>query len=303
MGRNRRKKESGFFGNNYWQSSAFNQRVFAKNLDWIESLAINRFRWVGLPKSCDPRFLEQTLLRYGMATICHEKNMPDAWLTLQAAQTGRYNMYGVPVEWQAMGYDGVTNFGCTEDNGVIVYDTSSRVPNWNAMEIYARKLTHYERTEDINLTHQQTPWVLTAPSEKKQELVNFYKQVAGGEPAILGDDSLRQAITVNAVKTDVEFIVPTLNVAKQNLWSEIYRFLGIEHLAFEKGERMIQEEARGNAAPTTIKLMDSLTARRKACDELNQRFGLNVEVFFNDDWESYNFNYENDMTQQKEGAE
>ena len=72
-------------------------------------------------------------------------------------------------------------------------------------------------------------------------------------------------------------------------------FLGIPHLAFEKGERMIEDEARANSAATNIMLLDCLQARRDFCKKANDRFGLNLSVYFNDDWESYNFNYINNI--------
>ena len=58
---------------------------------------------------------------------------------------------------------------------------------------------------------------------------------------------------------------------------------------------MIEHEVTANTAPTNIMLLDCLNARRQAARELNRRFGLNIEVYFNDDFESYNFNYENNI--------
>ena len=58
---------------------------------------------------------------------------------------------------------------------------------------------------------------------------------------------------------------------------------------------MIEDEARANTAPTNIMLLDCLQARRQACETLNKRFGLDINVYFNDDWESYNFNYLNNV--------
>lgn len=56
---------------------------------------------------------------------------------------------------------------------------------------------------------------------------------------------------------------------------------------------MIEDEARANSAPTNLMLLDCLSSRRMACEKLNERFGLDINVYFNDDFESYNFNYLN----------
>lgn len=289
--RNRYKQKHGDF----WQSDVFNRRAEAKNLSILLSLAMNRFRWVNLPDTCDERFLEMTLHRTGVATICHATETPDVWMSLIANPYGYFNAYGIPTTWRATGYD-QTNFDVTSENGELVYYSFSRSNPWNALEIFARKLTHYERTEDVNLFHQQKPMVLIAPQEKKLEVTNLLKQVSGFEPAVLGDGNFANiAANVTKIDTGVPLIVEELAKAKQNVFYDALLYLGIPHLSFEKGERMIEHEVTANTAPTNIMLLDCLQARRQACKQLNKRFGLNIEVYFNDDWESYNFNYENNI--------
>lgn len=289
--RNRNKKNSGFFSANYWQSANFNERAFAKNMSMLIALAMSRFKWEGLPDTCDERFLQLQLLRTGYATIAHHPDYPDIWETLMCAPNGEFNAYGLPTRWRAVGYNG-TDYQVTPENGVMVYYSSSRVNPWNALELYARKLAHYERTEDINLTHQQKPWVLLAPPEQYTELVNLYKQIAGGEPAILSNKGLAGILDeIKAIDTKVPLEVEGLARGYQNVLNNALLFLGIPHLAFEKGERMIEREAMANTAPTEMMLLDCLNAQRKASDEFNRLSGLNTSVHYAMDLESLNFNY------------
>ena len=289
--RNRNKKNNGFFSANYWQSANFNERAFAKNMSMLIALAMSRFKWEGLPDTCDERFLQLQLLRTGYATICHAPDYPDVWETLMCAPNGEFNAYGLPTRWRAIGYNG-TDYQVTPENGVMVYYSSSRVNPWNALELYARKLAHYERTEDINLTHQQKPWVLLAPPEQYTELVNLYKQIAGGEPAILSNKGLAGILDeIKAIDTKVPLEVEGLARGYQNVLNNALLFLGIPHLAFEKGERMIEREAMANTAPTEMMLLDCLNAQRKASDEFNRLSGLNTSVHYAMDLESLNFNY------------
>ena len=298
MGKNRQRNRScgcGFWQDNFWQSSNFNQRTYYAYLDELLSLAVNRFRWVGLPDTCDQRFLETQLTMKGMATICHAKNAPDIWQSLICSPQSPFDAYGNPTKWRASGYN-QTDYEVDLSNGEIIYNSYTRCNVWNALEIFARKMAHYSRTEDINLTHQHKPWLLVAPQEKKIELVNIYKQIEGGEPAIMGDSNLYDLVDkFKAIDTGVPLIVEDLARAKQNVFNDALLYLGIPHLAFEKGERMIEDEARANSAPTEIMLMNCLKARRDACDKLNMRFGLNINVYLNEDWESYNFNYLNNI--------
>ena len=297
MGSKRRRDKAGFYGDRFWQSADYNFRTYHKNLDLLLAMAINRFKWVGLPDTCDARYLEKMLHRNGLATLSYKRDEPTRiYTTLTAMPKGEYNMYGLPVRWRAVGYDGLTDYEVDGENGELCYYSFSRVSPWNALEIYARKMTHFERTEDVNLTQQMTPFIGVAPQEKRLELVNLLKQVEGGEPAILGDDSLGKMVdNVKVLDLGVELISEELEQGYQNTLQRAMMFLGIPHLAFEKGERMIESEAQANSSPTEIMLLDCLQARREFCDKVNAKFGLDVHVYFNVDWESYNFNYANNI--------
>lgn len=300
--RNRKKKQNQFYTDNFWESAAYNQRAYLKNFDMLLALAMNRFRWTGLPETCDARFFERALHRNGIATMAFQaSDATRSLLTLEAAPNGEYNMYGIPTRWRAIGFDGRTQFNVSKNmgNGELCYYSYSRISPWNALEIYARKMAHYERTEDVNLTQQMRPFIGIAPQEKQLELVNLIKQAQGGEPAILGDNGLGELVkNVTVLDTKVPIITEELAKGAQNVLNQALLYLGIPHLAFEKGERMIEDEARANTAPTNVMLLDCLNARRQFCEKVNSRFGLDVKVFFNDDFESYNFNYVNNIESQ-----
>ena len=129
--RNRNKGNAGFFGDNFWQSANFNERAYFKNMDTLLSLAMNRFRWEGLPDTCDARFLERNLHRSGIATICHDKERPDWWESLIAMPQGEFNKYGIPTKWRAIGWNpNDTGYEVTPDNGELVYYSWSRINIW-----------------------------------------------------------------------------------------------------------------------------------------------------------------------------
>lgn len=300
MGKRNRQKRDQWTRDNFWESQAYNALSFQKNLDMLVSLAMNRFRWTGLPDTCDARYLEFVLHRTGLATISHKRDdVEPVFTTLTAMPYGQYNMYGIPTQWRAVGYDGLTDYEVDNENGVLCYYSFTRFTPWNALEMFARKMAHYERTEDVNLTQQMKPFIGIAPQEKKLELVNLLKQVQGGEPAILGDSGLLDlARNVTVIDTKVPLITEELARSYQNVLNMALLYLGIPHLAFEKGERMIEDEARANTAPTNIMLLDCLQARRQFCDKVNAKFGLDINVYFNEDLESYNFNYLGNIEQQ-----
>lgn len=274
-----------------WESAALNQRTYDKNFSMLLSLMLNRFRWVGLPETCDERYLEMQLHKSGMATMCHQADLPDVWQTLICSPQGKFDVYGYPLEWRATGWGNATDYTVTKETGDICYYSQSRMNPWNTIDIYAQKLTRYDRTEDINLSHQRKPFVFIAPQSQVNQLENLLKQVAGFEEYVLGDKGLANMVdNIDKIDTGVDLITEDLARSRLNVLNDFLLYAGIPHLAFEKGERMIEDEARANTAPTSIMLLDCLDARRQFCKRM-ERFGLKLEVYFNEDLESYNFNY------------
>lgn len=280
MGKNARDREKQrrgqLNGRNWFQSSDYNNASEMRFVNDILKLVTNRFRWVGLPESVNLKWLENTLCYNGVATIAHDPAMPDVWVAAQAVTSGELNRYGEPTKWAARGVDG-SEFGVTRGiNGVLVYDSNQFVnswfpnisSNWPAIMLFARQLAHIERTQDVNLLMQQTAWFLTCDANKRMDATNLFKSINGYEPAVIASPAIRDEIGIDVIKTDVPFIGEELSIAARNKYNEVYSYFGIPHLDFEKGERMIEQEAEGNNSPTNIRLLDALQPRRAALDEL-----------------------------------
>lgn len=287
----------------YWQTESYNGLCFTVNTNVLLSIAMNRFRWVGLPETCDPRFLEMQLHTTGIATICHDPDMPDIWQSLMALPQGTPNAYGVPTTWLARGMD-QSEYKVTPKNGEIIYYSQTRTDPWGIILQYATKLTHIQRTVDLNLMHQQKPWVMVAPQEKRLELLNIFKQISGYEPAILGDQSLLALNEGNVFTLDlkVPFIGSELTELYQNTLNQFLLYMGVPHVMYEKSERMLSQEISTGNATTNIILKNCLDSRRWACDRLQKlspsTFG-DIGVYLNEDWESYTYNYINNLERQE----
>ena len=282
------RKPSGFYGDNYWQSAEWNQRAFIAYRQWICTLAMNRFKWLNLPETCDERYLEFTLMRNGVASIAHPKDMDGVFFSTMANCDGRWNVYDTPSHWQSIGNNG-WRFNASPKTGVLVYDNRLRMPYWNQIEFFARRLAALDRVEDINMAQQKTPYLITAPREAVNDAKQLYKQIAGGEPAILGKPQLSN-VEIQAINTNVPYLGKELSEKKLALWDEVYNFLGISHVG-QKSERLTSEEVSASNEPSNIMALDGLNARRDAANKLNKNFGLDVHVVWRKDNESdvYNF--------------
>lgn len=276
----------------YWESADLNQSIYWYYIDIISRIAMSRFRWLNLPKTCDERFLEWCLCYEGVATIAFPKKMRGTFYSTQAVTNGPINVYDNPSSWRSFGNNG-WNFNCDNTNGVLIYDNISRFPVMEGIQLYANELTHIRMTKRINRMHQQIPFILKGPQEKRQDMANLFKQVAGGEPAILATDGIEQ-IDYDALQTGVQYLGTELAEDEKNVWDRIYTMLGIENNPF-KAERQTEDEIRAQKQPTGLILMSSLGERRKAADKLNDRFGQYltepIQVVLRQDNESENWNF------------
>jgi hypothetical protein len=145
--------------------------------------------------------------------------------------------------------------------------------------------------------HQLVPFVLKGPQEKEQDMRNLYKQVAGGEPAVIATNGI-DAIEVDAIKTDVPYIAHDLNEDEENTWKQISTMLGLANVPF-KAERQTEDEIAAQKGPTQLTLLSYLEERRRAVRKLNARFGNFLEepiqVVLRADNESENFNFQHNI--------
>lgn len=296
LGMTRKKKgKCGHGGANSWQNASLNRRTYIMFRDWIMSLAIMRYHWLNLPDSCDARYLEWTLLTQGVATISKaevgldgERSVP-VWTSTQAATLSPPNIYDNYTRWDSFGNNG-WRYPVNPENGVLVWDNRLRYPVYNQIDLYARKLAKASRVLDANLQQQMVTKVVTVPQEKQNDLLQVVKQNSGGEPYVLGIDGLMKDMRVEVLGMETPFIGENLQTVLENLWKEVYTFLGIENVV-RKTERMLVDEIHSLNAPTGMRRLDGLQCRKDACEELNRKFGLDVDVVWFEDTGNMNFNF------------
>ena len=280
----------------YWETGDKNYRLVRYYENLIMSMAMSRFRWLHLPPTCNERYLEWTLCLQGVATIAFPKHQKGTFYSTQAVQQGPYNIYDNPTKWISFGNNG-WRFSCDHENGVLIYDNISRFPIMEGIRLYAQELAHIRLTRTINRLHQQVPYVLTGPQEKEQDMRNLFKQIAGGEPAVIATAGL-SAIEVDAIQTQVPYIAHDLNEDEENTWKQIYTMLGLANVPF-KAERQTEDEIAAQKGPTQLTLLSYLEERRRAAYKLNRRFGNflehPIEVVLRADNESENWNFQHNI--------
>lgn len=287
----------------WWESASYNQRVYVYYRNVIMQLAMNRFRWINLPKTCDARFLEYTLMTEGMATIAFPPSMKGTFFSTRAQYESILDVYDNPFQWDSIGNNG-WRFHCTMFNGALVRDNSTRFPLLEGINLYARELAQIRITKNVNRFHQKMPVVWLVPEERKLDAINMVKQVAGGEPAVMAYPEFARDVQTMAMQTGVPYLAEQIAQDEMNVWNRVYQMLGIENSTL-KMERQTQDEIQAHRSPAELVRMASLSERRAACDHLNMMFPEYLQdgpisVEWNSDIESRNFNFQHDMVHQAE---
>ena len=276
---------------NFSESLFQNNNQYGMYLERLTELAISMFEWKNLPDTCDERFLELTLFTNGYAVFFKDEDLSrtglsdsaiGSYLALPVATNGRWNVYNIPTKRRAYASNGY-NKNLDENNSVMIYNNLLHTNSVNISRTYAKRLYNLDRIVDVNANAQKTPVLILANEQQRLTMLQVYQKWDGNEPVIFGDRDLDMKL-VQALRTDAPYIVDKIQALKTELWNEVLTYLGISNISFQKKERMISDEVLRNQGGTIASRYSRLNARRKAADQINKMFGLNIEVDFREDY-------------------
>lgn len=262
-------------------------------LDRFMELSISMFDWVNVPDSVDVRFLETTLFQNGSAVFFRDDDLANTglseyevgggtYLSLPVAMNGQWDVYNRPVNMRAYASNNYQK-QLTNDDGVIIYNNMIRTNSIPLAKIYAMRLWNLDRIIDVNANAQKTPVMLRCDEQQRLTVLNAFKEWDGNQPVIFGDKNFdMNSLTV--FKTDAPYVGKDLYELKTQVWNEALTYLGISNVSFQKKERLISDEVSRAQGGTIASRYSRLKARQQACEQINNMFGLNMEVNFGKDF-------------------
>lgn len=284
------------------QSQTLNNQAYLMAYNQMLNIAISRFKWLNLPKTCDAWFLEWNLLHYGYATIAFPQSQKGIFYSTQAVTRSNYNVYYLPKEWESYGING-WRFRVNNSNGVFIYANQARTPLIPTIEFFAHEIEDLYMTRRQNRFHQKIPFILEVPASQETAGVNVIKQISGGELAMMVTPSFSETLKPRVLETNVPYLGDQIQSDIQNTWQSFYQALGINSLPY-KNERQTADEINDYSQPADLRALSELDARRKACDVLNARFAQYldnpIEVVWNSDIVTDNYDYMHNLTLQDE---
>lgn len=252
----------------------------------LMDIAMSVFEWKNLPEGVDERMLEWWLLRDGFVgffydeTLMHDERgrAPEGYAVLPLMLGGEWDMYEYPRDRRAYAVNGL-QYECDESNSVIVFNNYLRVPMVPILSQYALRLAEVQRSIDINVRQQRTAKVIRCSEKERLTYLNAAKEVDEGRNWVTADKSMDLS-AFGVFDTSAPFVADKLQSYKSKLWNEALTFMGVENTNTDKKERLISDEVISNMGAVEAHRFTRLNARKQACDEINELFGLDVDVDF-----------------------
>lgn len=250
-----------------------NDLTYRTHYDKNRLICLNEHEWSGLPEGIEARHIERLLFNPGYAIFFRDPAM--SYMVLEGHSDGRLNVNGDPLGYRVhgVGYQRKLN----ADECVVIRNNLLALPTEPFIMHYVNKITEAERTMDVNIKACKTPVIFACDDKDVLTFKRIFQQVDGNTPAIFADRGLNLD-SIQAFLTGVKFMGNELMDYKRAVESDLLTFIGQNNTPVDKKERLITDEAQANDQLIQSFADLQLEARKKACKEINAKFGLSISV-------------------------
>ena len=265
----------------FWESALLNNATYIQYYNRLTELSISMFEWKNLPDTVDFRWLELVLFTNGQCVFFKDDVL--GYLALQNALGGNMNVYNIPNDRTAYAPNGY-NMRLTSENSVVIFNNLLHTNSMLDVQMFAKRLYNLDRAIDVNANAQKTPILIQCDDSERLSMENLYKDYDGNMPVIKGTKGLNPN-SLSVLKTDAPYVADKLYTLKTQIWNEALTYLGISNVNIQKKERMISDEVTRNQGGTIASRYSRLEARRQACKQINNMFGLELWCDYREDFQ------------------
>lgn len=259
-------------------SQLSNFATYNMYLRQLLTLAENVFEFKNLPPFIDVSYINKQLLRKG--SIAFFKDEILGLLALPYIVVNGLDVYGRPKRIEVLGQNGYRRI-LNSDEFVIMYDNNGRYPLYLDICQYAERIALDTRTADINIAQQKTPRVFKTSTDKERSVRDIVNNVDGYENTIITYDNMDLDET-SMVLAPAPYVTDKIDLHKQNDYNEFLRLIGVSNLSYQKKERNISDEIQAMQGGTIASRYSRFEPRKRAVEEINKKFNLNIEVQYYD---------------------
>lgn len=265
-------------------ANEMNNRTYRAWKDFLFEIALGSFEWEGLPPEIDPRFVEYVLITRGVGGFFAMKDGTAQWAFCPATPAGKLNMYYNPnrvllqpvtggVPWYRHAYYWLRGDVMYEPNAALCWNNLSRRPFLPTIELYARRLSALDRTVDVNIMAQKTPFIITTNEHGRSDAEQLAMQITGNTAVITMDERAVDTMQTSVLNTQAPFITDKLLSAQTQIVNTFLSMCGVDNSNTEKRERMIDAEATSNNEQIMIVRKSRQRARDMFCEQVAKLTG------------------------------
>lgn len=238
-------------------------------------LMLNQFKWTGLEEfNIQERHLENYLFEDGTCLFFEDKVL--GLMCLPCYGEGPQNVYGDYLSYRTTGFNYSKSYKA--EDCVLIENNKMRMPTFKAVAYFVNQLFDLKRTMDINVKQLRLQTLFTATDKNVLTVKKIIDDIDQFNWAIVTDSTLQTDEIAKAIPTGVKCMLPELTDRYNAVMNEALTYFGINNANTDKRERLITDEANANN-----QLIDScaemfLESRKRACEEINKKFGTNIRV-------------------------
>lgn len=257
-----------------------NFKTYHQYLNKMLLLAENVFQYKNIDNFVDMSVINLELITKGSVAWFYDEIIEKV-VALPYSNVGKLDMYGRPTRIMARAKNGQYYRYLNSGEFVIMYDNDSHLPIYSNILSSAERMALYKRTIDINARQQQTPRFWKTSEDNKKTINELVNEVEANVNTIITYDNIDIDET-SLVLSPAPYVADKLTELKKEEWAEFLELIGISNLSVQKKERVITDEIASTLGGTIASRYSRFESRRKAIEEINKKWGTNIEVEFYD---------------------
>jgi len=270
------------------------------------NIASNLFKYEGLDafgEDLTSEIVERGYIFNGVNVAFKDKHLGN--LCLPAMASSKLNVYGIPQQYNAVGYNGKT-WNLNTDNAVLLRNNGTFSPDLPLIVHYCERIADCEMAMKTNININKMPFALSGDPDQLLTMKNIIKKITGNEVALYMPKKIKsvagEPVECKVLNTGAEYLADKMNDSKMDYISSLLTYLGLDNVSVEKRERLNTTEAGANDEHIKSNLYLKLKCRQEDWDKVNKMLGTNVRVDINYDFiENFKYEMEDELNKQKEG--
>ena len=241
----------------------------------FKKLLMIMYRWENMPDGISMRYLEEQLFYNGY--VIFFKSKLGFYVVCKASPVG-FNNYNEFTDFHAVSDDGSINEYVKHENCVIIYNDITRRGSVSDVNYFSKKISNIVKTIDINLENMKNPYIIETPEGQKETVKQVLTKKTNGEPYILVNDAYLKNVKSSVFNLDIKDYTQSLTLLKNEIINEALTYFGINNVNVLKRERLTSGETDQNNEQILLSKNTYYECRRKAAEEINEKFKLDVKL-------------------------